>query len=125
MTLLPHVLHIADASEWHAAAETGSYERSTRGRSLADVGFIHLSFAWQVARVASFVYADEHKPLVLLRVDPSLLTAPLRIEALEGSERFPHLYGPLATAAVVEVRDLARSEGAYRLPVDWVVPHYS
>ena len=121
MPLVPDLLHIALASEWEQARAAGSYERSTRDRSLAEVGFIHLSFVWQVERVAAFLYADEPHPLVLLRIDPAALTAPLKIEALEGDECFPHLYGPLPASAVIELRPLERTDGSLRLPGDWAI----
>lgn len=38
-----HIFHIADPDEWKAARATGAYTRSTRGQSLAEVGFIHCS----------------------------------------------------------------------------------
>ena len=119
MPLVPDLLHIALASEWEQARATGSYARSTRGRSLAEVGYIHLSFVWQVERVAAFLYADEPNPLVLLRVELDHLDAPLRIEALEGDECFPHLYGALPVSAVVEVQQFERVGGALRLPARW------
>lgn len=121
MPLVPDLVHIALASEWEQAREAGCYERSTRERSLAEVGFIHLSFVWQVERVASFVYADVVDPLVLLRIDPDRLVDRVRIENLEGGEeRFPHLYGPLQVSAVVDVQPFARRAGVLRLPECWL-----
>ena len=35
--------HIALESDWQAAQETGSYPVSTRGRTIAEVGFMHCS----------------------------------------------------------------------------------
>lgn len=121
VTFLPHLLHIADAAEWRAAVAGGVYERSTRGRSIQDVGFIHMSFLWQVERVANFVYEVNEEPLVLLRIDPDQATAPIRVEALDGMmERFPHMYGALPVTAVLEVRSFERTgEGMYALPDEW------
>ncbi len=37
------LLHLAEAPLWEAARGTGTYEMSTRGRTLQEEGFIHLS----------------------------------------------------------------------------------
>ncbi|KAB2588125.1 DUF952 domain-containing protein [Streptomyces arboris] len=105
------LLHLAEAPLWEAARGTGTYEMSTRGRTLQEEGFIHLSLAHQLPGVARMLYGSEGgaggHDLVVLAVDPARLTAPLRYEAMKpGGEEFPHLYGPLPVAAVVEVRRL-------------------
>ncbi|MEW2622578.1 DUF952 domain-containing protein [Streptomyces sp. NPDC048106] len=100
------ILHITERSLWEAARERGAYEVSTRGRTLQQVGFIHFSTREQLPRVAAFLYGAYDGPddLVVLVVDPALLDAPLRYEAVEpDGEEFPHLYGPLAVTAVVDV----------------------
>ena len=45
--------------------------------------------------------------LVLLVIDPARLTAEVRFEHADGDD-FPHLYGSLELAAVIEVRALSR-----------------
>ncbi|MFJ6668101.1 DUF952 domain-containing protein [Streptomyces sp. NPDC091383] len=100
------VVHITERSLWEAARERGTYEVSTRGRTLDQVGFIHFSSREQLPAVAAFLYGAYEGPdeLVVLVVDPALLDAPLRYEPVkEGGEEFPHLYGPLPVSAVVEV----------------------
>ncbi|MGW4252294.1 DUF952 domain-containing protein [Streptomyces californicus] len=107
------LLHLAEAPLWEAARGTGTYEMSTRGRTLHDEGFIHLSLPHQLPGVARMLYGNEEaadvggRDLVVLVVDPARLTAPVRFEAMKpGGEEFPHLYGPLSVDAVVEVRPL-------------------
>jgi len=52
--------------------------------------------------------------MVLLVIDPDRLTVPLIPEAPSGSqETFPHIYGPLDPAAVVEVLPLRRGEAGW------------
>jgi uncharacterized protein (DUF952 family) len=73
--------------------------------TLDDVGFIHAGFAHQVAHVGAAYYADVDEPLVLLAIDRDRLDVPVIVENLEGGdELFPHIYGPLPTTAVTEVR---------------------
>jgi uncharacterized protein (DUF952 family) len=103
------IYHLAEPADWAAALGSGRYERSTRGRSLAEEGFIHASTAEQWPVVRRSFYADVAGPLLLLEIDPGLLTSPLVVEVgdPETGEEFPHLYGPLDVAAVVSVTELA------------------
>ncbi|HYW28024.1 MAG TPA: DUF952 domain-containing protein [Terriglobales bacterium] len=97
------IYHIAFDRDWRTAQATGAYRMSTRGRTLEDEGFIHCSSAAQVAAVGSRFYADV-PGLVLLTIDPARLRSEVRYEAIPGTEeRFPHVYGPLDTDAVVRV----------------------
>jgi uncharacterized protein (DUF952 family) len=42
--------------------------------------------------------------LLLLVIDPSRVSADIRVESAGGAEQFPHIYGPLNLDAVVETR---------------------
>ncbi len=100
------IFHIAFASEWKAAEETGSYRVSTRGAQLDDVGFIHAGFEHQVPIVGALFYRDAPEPLVVLVIDTELLDVPVVVENLDGGEEgFPHIYGPLAVRAPLSTFD--------------------
>ncbi len=100
-----HVFHLALASDWETAQVAGDYRVSTLGVSLQQEGFLHAAFAHQWEGVLARYYADVEEPLVLLTVDPDLLDVPLVVETPEGAnEAFPHIYGPLQVAAVVDAR---------------------
>ncbi len=101
------LFHLALAGEWLEAVERGGpYERSTLGASLDEVGFIHCSFAVQVAPTRQRFYADR-ADVVVLRIDPARLVDEVKVEDLhDAGEAFPHLYGPLPLDAVVEVEPL-------------------
>jgi uncharacterized protein (DUF952 family) len=107
-----HLYHVAELEHWEAARASGRYERSTRGASLAEVGFVHLSTADQWPKVLERFYGGHDGELLLLTVDPRRLTAPLRWEGAPSNagEPFPHLYGPLDLDAVVAARPLVRQE---------------
>ncbi len=95
------IYHLALANEWRDAKARGVYERSTRGQSLQEVGFIHASGADQVEGTYGRFYADAGEVL-LLTIDPFRLTAPLRWEpAPDSGECFPHIHGPLPLEAVL------------------------
>lgn len=104
----PRIFHIAARSDWEDAQADGVYTWSTRGRTLDEQGFIHLSTAAQWPRVWDAVYGNAPEPHVLLEVDPALAGLSVRYEPGEpgGREDFPHLYGPLPTKAVVAVHPL-------------------
>ena len=89
------LFHLAADDEWQ---EGRPYAQSMPGVALADVGYVHCSFEAQVAATAERHYAGRHD-LVLLTIDPDRLTSEVRIEA-----GFPHVYGPIDAAAVVDVR---------------------
>ena len=93
------LFHLALKGDWEQARETGTYQWSTRGMRLAEVGFIHCSWQEQVAKTFERFYADAGD-VVLLEIDPTRLTAPLRADAIPTGELFPHLYGPLPIEAV-------------------------
>ena len=96
------LLHICAADDWQLARDRGEH----RPDSLEAVGFIHLSSPEQVHLPANRLYAGR-MDLLLLRVDPDQLSAPVRWEpgvpTDPESMRFPHLYGPLPIQAVMSV----------------------
>ncbi len=104
----PPIFHLAEPSQWAAAVAAGRYETSTRGRTLAQEGFIHASYAGQWPVVRRRFYADVTAPLLLLTIDPERLTSPLLVEVgdPDTGEQFPHVYGPLNPEAVVSVERL-------------------
>ena len=69
---------------------------------LEQVGFIHCSWREQVDATYDRFYADAGEVL-LLEIDPALVSAPLRADAIPTGELFPHLFGPLPLHAVRDV----------------------
>jgi uncharacterized protein (DUF952 family) len=112
------IFHITEAARWQEAQALGSFAQSTRGKSLAEVGYIHCSFEEQVVVVANFVYAGWNGDLVLLAIDPTLVAADVRVENLDGgNEEYPHVYGALPLEAVVSVIPMTRSEFGWTVTV--------
>ncbi|MFG2428297.1 DUF952 domain-containing protein [Streptomyces sp. NPDC048590] len=106
------LLHLTEAPLWEAARAAGTYEMSTRGRTLREEGFIHCSLPHQLPSVAHALYGADVGDLVVLVIDEARLPAPVRYEAFEpGGERFPHIYGPLPVDAVAQVRTWAEHTG--------------
>lgn len=112
------IYHITSRSAAQAARQSGEY----RAESLVSQGFIHFSQDHQLLGVANAFYADQ-TDLVILVIDPALLTAELKFEAPvhpgtasrsvapSADQRFPHLYGPLNFSAVSAVIDLVHKAG--------------
>ncbi|MBM7461240.1 DUF952 domain-containing protein [Rhodococcus coprophilus] len=98
------LLHICSRDDWSRAQDAGAVTPV----SLDETGFVHLSTPAQVHLPADRLFAGR-TDLMLLHVDPSMLTDPVRFEpgVPEDPEsmRFPHLYGPLPVAAVVAVTE--------------------
>jgi uncharacterized protein (DUF952 family)/ribosomal protein S18 acetylase RimI-like enzyme len=108
------LLHLIEPAQWRAALAEGA----VRPASLAEVGFVHLSTPEQVHLPAERLFPGR-RDLVLLVVDPARLAGAVRFEPGvpedPSGETFPHLYGPLPTAAVIAVVP-------YRPPVRPVLP---
>jgi uncharacterized protein (DUF952 family) len=98
------LLHICAAADWEIACQRGQH----RPDSLRDVGFVHLSSPEQVHLPANRLYRGR-SDLLLLHVDSTSLSAPVRWEAGVATDppemAFPHLYGPLPVSAVIAVTE--------------------
>jgi uncharacterized protein (DUF952 family) len=101
------IFHIAEHRDWTAACEAGGpYEVSTRGQTLAEVGYIHASRDEDQARTVQQAFYADLDDLVLLTIDPTNLD--VRHEPV-GDDVFPHIYGPLPIEAVIDVRPLPQN----------------
>jgi len=100
------IFHLTEPDRWARSLAEGVHTGSTRGIDLAQEGYIHCSTADQWPGVVERYYADAEQ-LLLLHVDESLLEAPLVYERLGAAPaEFPHVYGPIPLAAVVQVQVL-------------------
>lgn len=107
------LLHLCTTDEWALAQDAG--ER--RPPSLDSEGFVHLSAPEQVHLPANRLFAGR-TDMVLLRLNPDLLGAPVRwepgVSTDPASMTFPHLYGPLPAAAVTSVTSyLPNADGRF------------
>jgi uncharacterized protein (DUF952 family) len=103
---MEHIFHVTRADDWLAAQAHGTYRISTRDRTLEEEGFIHCSYAHQVAHVVRTYFRDVEDLLVLV-IDPQRVNAEIREESVGGDKCFPHLYGPLNLSAVIETRPVS------------------
>jgi uncharacterized protein (DUF952 family) len=106
---MEHIYHLAPADRWR---EWPTGQPYLPVEYAAD-GFVHCTAgdALMIA-VANRFYRMTSGDYVLLVIDPTRLTAPLKWEpSTDGlAALFPHIYGPIDRAAVVEVRAVRRAD---------------
>jgi len=112
------LFHITTRDAWARAQAAGEY----RAPSLDTAGFIHLSSDRQWLDTANRLFHGQ-RGLVLLSISAERLTARVvwepGVPATPDGQKFPHLYGPLALAAVVEALDLpVDATGAIGIPAE-------
>jgi len=92
-----YIYHIVEREVWENL-ETELY--SPRG--LEREGFIHCSFAEQLAGVIERYYSKGEE-LAVLEIDPQFLMSRVVNESSTNEEIYPHIYGQVNLAAVVAV----------------------
>jgi uncharacterized protein (DUF952 family) len=115
------IYHFTSRQAWQEAQQQGTY----RADSLESEGFIHCSTETQILPVAEKFY-EGRSGLLLLKIDPTLLSSELRWEppsagtpppGVPEGESFPHVYGAINLDAVVKVSDLETNpDGSYKSP---------
>lgn len=99
---MSRIYKILSREEWAEAQARGRFQGSAV--DLAD-GFIHFSDAGQAAETLAKHFAGRGD-LMLAAVEAEALGETLKWEPSRGGALFPHLYGPLPTALVVDVRPI-------------------
>ena len=93
------IYHLAPVSDWEAASGREEYE----AESLESEGFIHCSKDHsQAVEVANRLFSGRDD-MVVLELDVDRLISPIKHEAARSGTVYPHIYGPINTAAVVGV----------------------
>ena len=115
------IFHITTQMAWDEAQKYGEY----RAASLLTEGFVHCSTISQVIPVADNFYKGQTN-LLLLMIEPTLLSSTLKWEAPSGGtpppgvpegDQFPHVYGPINLDAVVNTIELkSNPDGNFELP---------
>ena len=97
------ILHAALPEDWEEARRRGSYATSTRGKTLAQQGFLHASTIAQLPVVLRDYYADLPSVVILVLDIDTLAAAgsPVRWDDVPGSASpFPHVYGEVPASGV-------------------------
>ncbi|OGD45627.1 hypothetical protein A3K70_00800 [Candidatus Bathyarchaeota archaeon RBG_16_48_13] len=105
------IFHITRCEQWENAKLEGVY----RGDTLDSEGFVHCSTSKQIVKVANTLFRSQ-KGLVLLSIETGRVQSEIRYEGAEGSELYPHIYGPLNINAVVKVIDFEPAKNGMFVP---------
>jgi uncharacterized protein (DUF952 family) len=90
--------HITTPQQWAKFDNKNFYE----AESLKKEGFIHGSYETQLDESIALHYKNEDAVL-LIKIDPSVLTAKLQVEPSRDGASFPHIYGQLNKSAIVYI----------------------
>ncbi|NGP89054.1 DUF952 domain-containing protein [Fodinibius halophilus] len=106
------LFHITSKKEWKEYQNNGRYEPET----LEDEGFIHCSSGEQIEDTANRLFSDKDK-ILLLVIDVSTLGENIKYEKDEETgEKFPHLYEPLESSAVIDKIEVgAEDDGTFNI----------
>ena len=102
------IYHLAPAARWRDWPAGTPYQPAEYD---AD-GFVHCTSGDEMMlKVANTVYRSTPGDFVLLVIDPQQLSAPLKWERSTDAlaAMFPHIYGPIDRAAIVEARPVNRA----------------
>lgn len=111
--MVRRIYKISSAPAWREAERQGVFRGSAD--DIRD-GFIHFSTASQVAGTTRKHFFKQ-TGLFLVAVDADALGDALRWEPSRNDELFPHLYGELDLAAVIDVQEMqTRADGTHDIP---------
>ncbi|MBA0741454.1 hypothetical protein Gogos_014607 [Gossypium gossypioides] len=101
------VYRISTAEEWEALQKNGSAFGGDLDKSS---GFIHLSSLHQVKPTLQNFFSNVKLDLYLLQIDAKKLGDGLIYEVVDGSNSFPHFYGPSRSFAPLPLDAVTKAE---------------
>jgi uncharacterized protein (DUF952 family) len=105
--------HLVPVETWASADPGGSYEAT----SLAVEGFVHCTDGMtEMVATANRHYRDDPRAFVVLTVDLDASGSSWRIEDERGI--YPHVFGPIARAAILRVVPAPRAADGKFLPFE-------
>lgn len=105
--------HLVPVETWASADPGGSYEAT----SLAVEGFVHCTDGMtEMVATANRHYRDDPRAFLVLTVDLDASGSSWRIEDERGI--YPHVFGPIARAAILRVVPAPRAADGKFLPFE-------
>jgi uncharacterized protein (DUF952 family) len=96
-------LHLVAEARWDARDPAAPYTPER----YAEEGFVHCTDGdEEMVRTANRFYRDDPQPFLLLTVDLDATGSPWRFD--DPGSPYPHIYGPIAPAAILDVRRFVR-----------------
>jgi uncharacterized protein (DUF952 family) len=107
----PTTFHLVPRAEWEAADPAAAYVPA----AFEHDGFVHCTDgAEEVALTANRFFSEETDDVLVLVLERSRLSAPVRYEDVR--EIYPHVYGPIERDAIVDVYVMPREASGAFLP---------
>ena len=104
--------HLVARDVWAAQRANDTYTPE----AFAADGFVHCTDGEAaVIDTANRYYRDDPRVYVVLTIDVDALSSEVKYE--DAARIFPHVYGPIETRAVREVRDVRRAADGTFLPL--------
>ena len=103
------IFHVTTKAEWTHAQLMGVYDRSTKGKSFDDVGFIHASTSIQLEGTKNYLYGDSNENLVVLVISQERLqSAGIDVLFEDGGagDFYPHIYASIPVRLIADTIDL-------------------
>ncbi|MEJ8547957.1 DUF952 domain-containing protein [Brevibacillus borstelensis] len=92
--------------------ETWSGKETYLPRDYEQEGFIHATKGEELLRkVADRVYSDFADELYVLVIEEQKIVSPVKYEQAKDGLLYPHIYGPLNKDAILEIREMKRTNG--------------
>jgi uncharacterized protein (DUF952 family) len=105
--------HLVPVETWTSADRGGPYAAT----SPAVEGFVHCTDGMtEMVATANRHYRDDPRPFLVLTVDLDATGSPWRIEDERGV--YPHVFGPIARAAVIRAIEAPRTADGEFLPFE-------
>jgi len=99
------IYHVTTLADWTKAQLSGAFDRSTKGKSIEDVGFIHASTALQLEEIKNKLYGNTTEKLVVLVISQEKLQlAGIEVRFEDGGEGefYPHIFAPIPVRLIVD-----------------------
>jgi uncharacterized protein (DUF952 family) len=96
------IYHVTTEAEWKVSDDKTHYAPAAFSRE----GFIHSCHASQLPGVLQR-YFSGRTDLLLLHIEETALTSPLKHEIATADELYPHIYGEINKDAIVKIERLA------------------
>lgn len=110
---MKYIYHITKNDDWQNAKKLGIYNN----QSLETQGFIHCAAKEQVVEIASQLFSNDDD-LILLKINEEKTKYAVVYENLDnGSDLYPHIYGPIEIDTVEGVLKLEKNnKGIFSFP---------
>jgi uncharacterized protein (DUF952 family) len=103
---------LCPAAYWEGYKDKAEY----MPRDYEREGFIHATKGDDLlVKVANRVYRDFIGDLLLLVIDEGRIESEVKYEQAKDGKLYPHIYGPLNTDAIVQIKQMFKTENGWSI----------